>query len=172
MTVRLDNPFLRAELDVSINGAAATTYFAHVQFLVCERWCKQDVGAVGGGHADLVAIKIGEGGWVEASGGLKVRREPEPELEDLDCVENPDRYPGSVNTFSKSLSSKTYVADRIAQAEVTILTSEANNPAGPAYEYWEVGLFDKAGALVAYATIDKLTKTSSEEVELVFRIYR
>jgi len=52
------------------------------------------------------------------------------------------------------------------------LTSEANNPAGPAYEYWEVGLFDKAGALVAYATIDKLTKTSSEEVELVFRIYR
>lgn len=174
---RLDNPALRAEVDVQIDADPVVTYFAHVPYDVCEKWSRQDVGDAGGAHLPFDYFKVGEGGWVEASGGAKVRREPEPSLSDLDCIENPDRYPGAASeryVFSKSLDSVSYEsAQRAARGDGTIATTEANDDgSGSNPDFWEVACFDSGDNMVVYATIEKLTKDSSKTVSLVFRIYR
>jgi len=175
MTVRLDNPILHAEVDISVNSGPADTYFAHVPFAVAEKWSKQDVGAVGGEHLVFDYLKIGEGGWVYASGGQRVKREPEPSLSDLDCIEHPDRYPGAASerySFTKAVHTISYVPDRIAQAAGTVLTTEANDDGSGNPDFWEVALFDTSDNMVVYATIQKLTKDVTKTIEITFRIYR
>lgn len=172
---RLDNPILHADVEVSINGGAATTYFAHVPHTVSEKWCKKDVGVAGGEHLPIDYFRIGEGGWVAASGGIKVRREPDPSLSNLDCIENQDRYPGPVTSryyFEKAITTLSYEADRKAKIDCGLLTSEANSDGAGNPDFWEVALFDTGDNMIAYATIDKLTKDVSKYVDFVFRIYR
>lgn len=171
---RLDNPILHAQVDVSINSGPATKYFAVVSYDVAEKWCRQDVGAPNGEHLPFESFKIGEGGWVSAL-GEQVRREPEPSMSDLDCIENPERYPGAASEryyFQKNIGSMSYVADRKSKAECTILSSEANNDGVGNPDFWEVALFDSGNNMVVYATIDKLTKDATKTVDLTFTIYR
>lgn len=173
MVARLDNSPLRAEVEVTVGVASPVTYPAHVTFDAGEKWCKQDVNVTGGAHSPFDYFKIGEGGWKEFK-GARFRRLPSASLSDLDCVENPDRYPGAFEryTFQKSVDSMQYEVDRIARTDCSLALGEANDDGGGNPDFWEVGLFDSDGDMVVYATIEKVTKTGALTVDFIFRIYR
>lgn len=118
-------------------------------------------------------FKIGEGGWV-LSGISQVTRTPDPALTDLDCVENPSRYPASGRyVFQKNIgpTSITVVGDGVVDISCDVTPSEANDDGfGNAPEFWEVGIFTSDGVMLAYRTFNKQTKNSSRALRHVFTL--
>lgn len=132
-------------------------------FVIPTAWQAKVASRIGGGTDNLVpaTFKIGEGGWVDV-GGVPTPRTPDPSLSDIDCVENPTRYPvDSRFSFTKALISGRVTVDA---NEVTINcivdTSEANNDGfDNAPEFWELGVFDGEGDMMLYGTFSAQPKT-------------
>lgn len=142
-----------------------------------EGWSKHHAGA--GGFTDDIAtggFRIGEGGWVNIP--PKVPKAPSPALSDLDCVENPASYPADSRyafpaVGAKAFSSVTWVAPNIVRLECVVDFTEANDDgSGNPPEFWELGVFDSGGHMVAYFTFPVDTKYPVSqliyEVDLVF----
>jgi hypothetical protein len=120
-------------------------------------------------------FKIAEGGW-RLAGASKVPRTPDPLLSDVDALANPGRYPlDSRYVFQKSIT-----PDRInitganfIEIECFVDTSEANDDGfGNPPEFWEIGVFDADGTLVAYVTFDKQTKDDRRALRHLLTIQR
>jgi len=134
---------------------------------------------VAGGYADRIdggGFRIGEGGWVDIP--PKVPKTPDPTLTDLDCVVNPGSYPvDSRYVFpgvgTKAFKSITWVAPNVVRLECEVDFGEANDDGfGNPPEFWELGVFDSAGHMVAYFTFPVDTKTILNqllyEIDLIF----
>jgi hypothetical protein len=104
-------------------------------------------------------FKVGEGGWVETSGG-RVPRTPDPTLQDLDIIENPGRYPAdSVGTFTKAVTGFTWNSGtKTLDIECLVDFGEFNDDGnGNNPEIYEIGIYSDhptAGKImVAYGTM-------------------
>lgn len=113
---------------------------------------------VGGG------FKVGEGGWQYTVPPTKVPKSPSTTLTDLDCIVNAGTYPvDSRFVFPtagvKAFNSVTWVAPNIVRLECLVDFGDANNDGfGNPPEFWELGIYDSAGHLVAYFTFPVDTK--------------
>jgi hypothetical protein len=115
----------------------------------------------------IIKFKVGEGGWIDSSGGA-IPRTPDPTLTDLDCIQNPSRYPvDSRAYFEKALvgGDITFVSPSTLRVEVGLTALEFNDDGlGNSPEIWEIGLYslDQPGTgltMVAYGTFQKEIKT-------------
>jgi hypothetical protein len=129
---------------------------------VREGWSKYHATAATG-FSDKIfggTFKIGEGGWVDVP--PKVPKSPDPSLTDLDCVINPGSYPvDSRYVFGpKAFHSITWVSPSVIRLECLLDFTEANDDGfGNPPEFWELGVYDSAGNMVAYFTFPVEIKT-------------
>lgn len=143
-----------------------------------EGWSKFHAN-VAGAHADKIqggGFRIGEGGWVNVP--PKVPKSPSPSLSDLDAAENPLTYPADSrfvfpSVGVKAFNSITHVAPNIVRLECLVDFGEANDDGfGNDPEFWELGVFDSGGYMVAYFTFPVDSKNALKqllyEVDLVF----
>lgn len=141
-----------------------------------EKWSKYMAG-VGGIH-DIAGggFKIGEGGWVDVP--PKVPKSPDPTLTDLDCIENAGSYPvDSRYVFpvagTKAFKSVLWVSPSIIRLECELDFGDANDDGfGNPPEFWELGIYDSNGVMVAYFTFPVDIKTVLNqllyEVDIIF----
>ena len=123
----------------------------------------------------IAYFKISEGGW-RLQAAARVPRTPDPALTDVDAIINPGRYP----IDSRFVFQKPITADRInivsttqIQVECFVDTSEANDDGfGNAPEFWEVGVFDNDGVMIAHETFDKQTKDDRRALRHLITIQR
>lgn len=109
-------------------------------------------------------FRIGEGGWLQA-GGVQAARSPDPTLVDIDCIQNPSRYP----TNSRFYFQKSFTPEKIVEitpysvrVECLIDTTEANDDGtGTSPEFWEIGVYDGEGTMICYTTFDRQPKDDS-----------
>lgn len=132
-------------------------------FVIPSAWAVKIASRIAGGTEDLEpsTFKIGEGGWVDV-GGVPTARTPDPSLGDLDCLENPGRYPvDSRFAFTKALAlGRVTVTGNEVTVDCIIDTSEANDDGnGNAPEFWELGVFDGDGDMMLYGTFSAQPKT-------------
>lgn len=113
------------------------------------------------GTLPIAYFKVGEGGW-EDDGG-QVQRDPDPELTDLDCVENSGNYPSdSLFTFTKSIAPSriTYPAEGQVSIECLVDINEANDDGfGDPPEFWELGIFSTDGTMISHTTFTMAPKS-------------
>lgn len=122
-----------------------------------------------GESVQLAYYKIGEGGWYSLN-GTRLPRAPSADLTDLDCIENPSRYPvGSRRTYQKDIASESIIHTETGQITIAceIDTNEGNssgdvNPP----EYYEIGVFTADDVMMYYCTFPKLTKLSDRAYHL------
>jgi hypothetical protein len=118
-------------------------------------------------------FKIGEGGW-ELDGISQVPRTPDTSLTDLDCLENPLRYPAAGRyVFQKTISETSIqvLGSGVVEISCAVSAGEANDDGnGNAPEFWEIGIFTSDGVMLAYRTFDKQTKYSDRALRHVFRL--
>ena len=116
-------------------------------------------------------FRIGEGGW-RTLNGARVPRSPDPALTDIDCLENPSRYPASRRrSYQKTLTSSdiTHTEDGVLVIACELDLSEGNDPAGADTdppEYYEIGVFTSDDDMIYYCTFPKFEKLSDR----VFRV--
>lgn len=122
-----------------------------------------------GASVNVSYFKIGEGGWMHLNGAT-VPREPDPVLTDLDCLENPDRYPvGSRHSYRKGLEASDIV--HTVAGEITIACEldlgEGNDvdDIDPP-KYFEIGVFTDTDVMMYYATFPQFTKRSDRVFHL------
>jgi hypothetical protein len=113
---------------------------------------------------DAAYFRIGEGGW-DVSGGVQAARVPDPSLVNIDCIQNPSRYPAnSVYYFQKSFTAGNVVevTPYSVRIECFVDTTEANDDGtGVSPEFWEIGVFDSEGTMISYTTFDRQPKDDS-----------
>lgn len=141
-----------------------------------EKWSKYMAGV---GTIDDIAgggFRVGEGGWVDIP--PKVPKSPDPTLTDLDCVVNAASYPvDSRYVFptvgAKAFASVNWVSPSIIRLECLVDFAEANDDGfGNPPEFWELGIFDSAGVMIAYFTFQVDTKYPTTqllyEIDIIF----
>jgi len=110
------------------------------------------------------SFKIGEGGWEEIA-SVKVPRAPDSSLTDLDCIENPSRYPASSRYhFEKTITSGyiTQVSATVVRVECVVDMDEANDDGyGNDPEFYEIAVFDADGDMMGYATFTRQLKDNN-----------
>jgi len=125
----------------------------------------------------VASFKIGVGGW-ELTPSQTVKT-PNPVLADLDIIENPSIYgrtPLDAYYFEKVIASdKIVTTDTTITIECFVDTSEGNGPdpytlASP--EFWEIGIFNAEGTMIAYSTFDKQTKDDRRALRHFITIQR
>lgn len=110
-------------------------------------------------------FKIGEGGWKTVAGS-RVPRNPDPALTDLDCLENPTRYPVSSRySVQKTLTEAdiTHSEDGVLVIACELDVGEGNDPDGEDAdppEYYELGVFTADDDMIYYCTFPKFEKLS------------
>jgi len=114
-------------------------------------------------------FKIGEGGW-QILNGAQVMRTPDPNLSDLDCIENPSRYPSdSLVWYQKSITEAdiTHSEDGEITLACELDVGEGNdfNDIDPP-EYWEIGVFTDEDVMMYYGTFSKFSKISDRVFHL------
>lgn len=128
------------------------------------------------------SFKVGEGGWIQTSGG-RVPRDPTdptsalnrgPTLTDLDVISNSGSYPAdSQATFSKALANPDFAVSGNTTLKVTCFLDfgEFNNDGfGNDPEIYEIGIFNTSGEMVAYGTCPLVTKNVAVSRTFVVRI--
>ncbi len=134
---------------------------------------------VAGGFNDRIfggGFRIGEGGWVDIP--PKVPKTPNPTLSDLDAAENPGTYPVDSRFVFPAVGAKAFksiiqVAPNVVRLECEVDFGEANDDGfGNDPEFWELGVFDSAGHMVAYFTFPVDVKNNLNqllyEIDLIF----
>jgi len=124
-----------------------------------------------GNTYEIGYFRIGEGGWRMLNGN-RIPRTPDAALNDLDCKENPTRYPTSSRYWvQKSLSSSdvTHSEDGTLVISCLLDTGEGNDPDGgdaDPPEYYEIGVFSTDDDMLYYCTFPKFEKMSDRALQL------
>jgi hypothetical protein len=139
------------------------------------------------GSATLVSasaaatFKVGMGGWIDPGSG-PVPRTPDPSFTDLDIVLDAARlpinrrypFPGpGISSFSKSLIVTDFVFEppNIMRINTLLDFIDWNDDgSGSSPQFWEIGIYDGTGLLMAYGTFPKEIKTNIKQLENVVRI--
>lgn len=127
---------------------------------------------------------IGCRGWELDGGGNKVRKAPSDTLKFVESGQedgsgNPTvapEQPGENYYFAKQLGALDVTDDNQGKSTVTctVATTEGNGQdalTGTSH-FYEIGVFDKSGTMVAYCTFDEQTKDSSQSLQHVIQIIR
>ncbi len=155
-----------------------------------EVWVKM----VGGLTAWSIAsfFRIGEGGWQNPGTGRE-RRTPDKTFTDLDIILDGARPAGPTKRYDVALESfgyfqKSFVSGDLTfespttlacrclldfgeyntKAAGTLIYNHGNTGLNP--EIWELGVYDLAGNLLAYGTVEKETKDGTKQIENTVRI--
>ena len=141
-----------------------------------EKFARALAGDPGGSPMSLLngaTFKFGEGGWINPGPG-KVPRVPDPTLTDVDAIARPFLYPAdSRYVFTKTFPAPDvfWEAPSVARCRLFLDFGEANDDGfGNSPEFWEVGIFDTTGMMVAYFTMPVQVKTPIVQIENVGRI--
>lgn len=121
----------------------------------------------GGATFSLPAtFKIGEGGWTNPGGG----KEPIPPSVVLTALTATGYPSGSQYIFTKALTGGdlTFTSPTRLEINCLVSSSEANDDGGGnPPEFFELGIFDGAGTMLAYSTFPIEIKTSSKALQHV-----
>ena len=141
-----------------------------------EKWSKYMAGVVGIDDIAGGGFRIGEGGWINIP--PKVPKSPNATLTDLDCIVSAGSYPvDSRYVFptvgTKAFNSVLWVSPSIIRLECLLDFTDANDDGfGNPPEFWELGVYDSAGVMVAYFTFPVDIKTVLNqllyEIDIIF----
>lgn len=132
-------------------------------------------------------FKVGLGGWIDPGSG-PVPRNPDPSFSDLDIVLDAARssanrryaFPGpGIAWFKKPLISSDFVyepppipgAPSVMRINALLDFIDWNDDgSGSSPQFWEIGIYDGTGLLMAYGTFPKEIKTNIKQLENVVRV--
>lgn len=115
------------------------------------------------GYPDSYAysFKYGEGGFIQTGSG-KVPKDPNPALLDIEA----SGAPGELK-FEKLFTAvdMTFVSPSTIELRCKLDPTEANDDGlGDSPKFFELGVFDQNGNMLAYATFDEQTKTATKSL--------
>jgi hypothetical protein len=121
----------------------------------------------------IVKFAYGEGGWVTSPSGGRSPKLPDPALTDIEAKTTataPDNY-----YFEKVIgaSDVTFVMPSTIEFRCKLNPTDANDDGyGNPPKFFELGLYDDFGNMIAYTTFDEQTKTETKSlityVQVVF----
>lgn len=128
----------------------------------------KSLGNVGGfSFTRAVRFEYGEGGF-QIVGGARVPKVPDPSLTDLEA----DGV--TLYRYNKAFipADVSFVAPSTIEFRCKLDPSEANDDgSGGSPKFFEIGLFDDADNLLAYATFEEQTKVATKSLISYVQIY-
>lgn len=114
-------------------------------------------------------FKIGMGGYIVGPGGVRIPKTPDPTLVDVEAT----GAPGNI-FFQKDLipADFLFISPSTMQIRCRLDTGDGNDDgAGNAPRYYELGVFDDFGNMIAYTTFGEMSKTPTKVITALVQVY-